>query len=108
MNLEELHVTLWGADIIESRSNYPLFQSVVSPCLRRVIVELLDREIGRVQWPTLDETLVNLVERHEAYGSLALWISIKADPGIIRQSLPRVAQEGVLEVGPCKRPDYSA
>ena len=71
-----------------------------------MIVELRQKDIGRVQWSLLDETLINLIERHKACRNLELQISTKTDPQKIRQSLPRVTQEGVLKVGPMKRPDY--
>lgn len=91
VSLEELHVTIWAAGNSRTHAN-PLLRSVVSPCLRRVILELSQRKIRLIQWPLLDETLVNLVERHRAYENLELQISAKMDLKRIRQSLPRVAQ----------------
>ena len=87
-----------------------LLQLVTSPCLQRVIVEVNEDDVrvtfGRYQWGPLDENLVDLVERHKGYGNMTLQISTTADPEVVRGFLPRVAQEGVLEVRFSERPDY--
>ena len=105
-NLEELHVSVWITDNHLINHAHPVLRSVTSPCLQRVIVELRERGISLIQWSSLDETLVNLIKRHKTYGNLELRISTKTDPPRIRQYLPRVTQEGVLEVCPVKRPDF--
>jgi hypothetical protein len=105
-NLEELHVSVWITDNHLIPHAHPVLRSVTSPCLQRVIVELRERGTSLIQWSSLDETLVGLIERHKTYGNLELWISTGTDPERVRQHLPRVAQEGVLEVGPRKRPDF--
>ena len=101
-NLEELRIYVWDAD--QSLSHL-LLQSVTSPCLRRVLLEV---EIGNILWPFLDEGLVDLVRRHKACRNFALQTSTKADPEEVRSLLPRAAQEGGLEVGFSKRSDYCA
>jgi len=63
-----------------------------------VIVELPGRATPVTHWPFLDEIMVDLVERHKAYGNLTLQISSMADPVDIHRVLPRAAQRGVLEV----------
>ena len=54
----------------------------------------------------MDEALVDLVERHKAYGNLVFQISTTADPEKFHRSLPRAVQEGMLEVRFSERPDY--
>lgn len=107
-NLEELYVDVWAPRDPLTQHIRLLLRSVTSPCLRRVIVELCDKEIRYIRRSRLDDALANLIERHRAYGNLALQISTKADPERVRQSLPRVAQEGVLEVKHSERPGYWA
>ena len=100
-NLEELRI---GArtDDYGPQSPHPFLRSITSPRLRRVIVE-----VGQfAQWSSLDENLVNLVERHKVYRTLQLQISTTDDPEEIRRLLRRAAQESVLEVGFSERPDY--
>lgn len=95
-------------DDLEPRSPQPFLGSVVSASLRRVIIEVRGRDMEFVQWTSLDENLVDLVERHKAYGNLVPQISTIVDPEKIRGLLPRAAQEGVLEVRLSERPDYWA
>ena len=97
-NLEELRVNTWVAHTYPSPNAHPLLQTVASPRLRRVVVEVRGRIISGSRWSFLDETLVNLVGRHKAYGIPQLQISSTTDPEEIRQLLPRAAQEVVLEV----------
>lgn len=106
-NLEELRISMWAVGGPPPQIVHPLLRSVASPHLRRVIVdvEVYGKATGRIQWPLLDETLVNLVERHRAYGNLALQISTTVNPEKIRALLPRAAEEGGLEVRFSKRPD---
>ena len=104
-NLEELRIDARMDDSIP-RSAHPFLQSVTSPCLRRVILEVCgERGMEGIQWPFLDEGLVNLVEKHKAY---VLQVSTTVDPEKIRGLLPRAAQEGILEVHFSERPDYCA
>ena len=107
-NLEELRIDARIDDSIP-RSAHPFLQSVTSPCLRRVILEVYgERGIEDIRWPFLDEGLVNLVEKHKAYRSPVLQVSTAVDPEKIRGLLPRAAQEGILEVRFSEHPDYCA
>lgn len=105
-NLEELRVSTWAAAALSSPNAHPLLQTVASPRLRRVIVEVRGRVIAGPRWEFLDDTLASLVERHRAYGNPQIQISSTADPGEIRQLLPRAAQGSVLEVRFSERLDY--
>lgn len=71
-----------------------------------MVVEVRGGIAAGYRWTLLDETLVNLVERHKAYGNPQLQISSVADPEEIRQLLPRAAQGGMLEVRFSERLDY--
>ena len=104
-NLEELRLRA-RTDDVDPRSTSSLLRSVTSPCLRRVIVEVHEREIKYIQWPHLDGNLVDLVERHKVYGNPTLQISATVDPEEIRGLLPRATQKGVLEVRFSECPDY--
>lgn len=97
-NLEELHVDTYFPHNRPSPNSHPLLRTVASQRLRRVIVEVRGRITTFSRWESLDGTLAGLVERHNAYGIPQLQISSTADPERIRQLLPRVAREGVLEV----------
>lgn len=59
-----------------------------------------------IWWPGLDDHLVGLVERYKAYETFMLQISTTADSEEVRGLLPRMAQEGILEVCFSERPDY--
>jgi hypothetical protein len=102
-NLEELRIHVWST---EQPLPHLLLRSVTSPCLRRVII--VKEETGDTHWPALDEDLASLVKRHRVYRNLVLQLSTKADPERIDGLLPKTVQEGVLEVGVSKRPDYCA
>lgn len=73
-----------------------------------MIVEVREKEIRHIQWQSLDVNLVDLVERHGAYGNLVPQISTTADPEEIRGLLPRAAEKGILEVRFSERPEYCA
>lgn len=104
-NLEELRINAL-TDVPGPQSTQSFLQSLLTPCLRRVTVEVLEKNVTHVQWSSLDANLVNLVERHRAYGNILLQISTTADPDKILGMLPRAAQEGVMEVRFSERPDY--
>ena len=105
-NPEELHLRVWitGKQFIQHV--HPVLRSVVSPCLQQVAIEVRGRDINLVQWSFLDETLLDLIKRHKAFGSLKLRVSARMDPRRVHQFLPRVTQEGVLEVDHTERPDF--
>ena len=103
-NLEEVRICAPNDD--PPLCLHTLLHMVTSPCLQRVIVEVRETEVQYIQWPPLDETLVDLVERHGHYGNLVLQISTTADPEEVSGLLPRAAQKGVLEVRCIERPDY--
>ena len=72
MNLDELR-------IYAPFQNHPLrcihtlvrlIHLVTSPCLRRVVVEVANVTFEDIDWDPMDEALVDLVERHKAYGNL--------------------------------------
>lgn len=65
-----------------------------------------DAIFGDIQWLPLDWSLVDLIERQEAYGNLVLQISTTTNPERIRELLPQATQKGVLEVRFSERPDY--
>lgn len=101
-NLEELCVNVQtdGRHPI----SHPLLRLVTSPRLRQVIVEVGGGTKG-IQWLSLDQDLVNLVERHKVYCNLELQILTIADPEKVRGLLPQAA-EGILEVRSSERSDY--
>ena len=75
-----------------------------------MIVDVSEWDVmyGDIQWGPLDGDLVDLVKRHKCYGNLIFQIATTVDQEVIRRSLPRAAQEGVLEVSCSKRPNYFA
>ena len=104
VNLEELRVFA-PIEGHPPRRIHTLIRLVTSPCLRRVVIEVNDVYFRDIEWYPLDESLVDLVKRHKAYGNLALQISTAIDPEVIGGLLPRTARRGVLEVRFSKRPD---
>lgn len=102
VNLEELRI---GVRTDHDGPQNPQFlESITSPCLRRVIVEVTQL----AQWPALDDNLASLVERHKIYRNVKIQISTTGDPEEIRRLLPRTAQGGLLKVRFSERPDYCA
>jgi hypothetical protein len=102
-NLEELRIHVWST---EQPLPHLLLRSVTSSGLRRVII--VKEETGDTHWLALGEDLVNLAKRQKVGRNLVLQLSTKAGPERIRGMLPWTVQEGVLEVGVSKRPDYCA
>lgn len=98
VNLEELRVGVWAVYDPHSRTLHSLLQSITSPSLRRVIVEVRQIVVAVDGWSLLDEGLANLVERHKAYGDVKLQVSAKVKPEYLRKLLPRLAQKGMLEL----------
>jgi hypothetical protein len=96
-NLEELRFSMWGAD---GPSPHLLMRSVVSPCLRRVILEIGTEIVRRPPF----ESLADLARRHKTCRNLVFQISTKADPEKVRGMLPQAVQAGIVEVGLSERP----
>ena len=108
-NLEELRIGIRADDIGHPQSPpHPALRLFTSRRLQRVIIEVGKKGTNSVRWPSLDESLVNLVGRHKTHGIVELHISTTVDPEVVFGLLPRVAQEGVLRVGVTERPDYCA
>jgi hypothetical protein len=63
-----------------------------------VIVEIRESEVEHVLWSLLDQMLDDLVETHKVHGDLTLQIATRVDQEYITRLLPRIAQQGVLEV----------
>ena len=107
-HLEKLYINA-KLDNPSPQSARPFLWSVASPCLRRVILEARGSITGGAfDWPSIDESLVDLVERHKARGNVTLQIQISTteDPEKVRELLPRAARESVFEVFYTERPGY--
>ena len=106
-NLEELRIGVRTDEFAPPQSSpHAPLRSITSPRLQRVIIEVGNKGTDYLRWSALDESLVNLVERHRTHRMVELQISATVDPEVIYGLFPRVAQEGVLRVGVSERPGY--